>query len=68
MIGSLLGFGATMAALMYASPWVSEFLGEVHIFPIPPEFLAAQVGAGTVAGMLLGGFAGLLAVQRLIKQ
>lgn len=68
LIGSLLGFGATMAALMYASPWVAEFLGDVRIFPIPPEFLAIQIGVGTLAGMTLGGFAGLLAVQRLIKQ
>lgn len=68
MVGSLIGFGSTMATLMYASPWISEFLGDVSVFPIPTEFLAAQVGIGTLAGMFLGGFAGLVAVQRLIKQ
>lgn len=68
LVGSVLGFGATMAALMYSSPWVAEFLGDVRIFPIPPEFLALQIGVGTLSGVALGGFAGLLAVQRLIKQ
>jgi cell division transport system permease protein len=68
LIGSLIGFGSTMASLMYASPWVTEFLGDVSIFPIPTEFLVAQISIGTIAGMLLGGFAGLVAVQRLIKQ
>ena len=67
-VGSLLGFGATMATLMYSAPWISAFLGEVSVFPIPTEFLALQVGAGTIGGIVLGGFAGLLAVQRLIKQ
>ncbi|MCA9369289.1 MAG: hypothetical protein H6773_02125 [Pseudomonadales bacterium] len=68
VVGSLLGFGATLASLMYASPWISEFIGDVQIFPIPQEFLAAQIGIGTLAGIILGGFAGLIAVQRLIKQ
>ncbi len=68
MLGSLLGFGATLAGLMYASPWISSFVGDIQIFPIPQEFLAAQIGIGTLAGIVLGGFAGLVAVQRLIKQ
>ena len=67
-IGSILGFGATVAALMYSSPWISSFLGEIKIFPIPMELFAAQVGIGTLGGLMLGGFAGLIAVQRLIKQ
>jgi len=68
VLSSLLGFGATMAALMYNSPWISKFLGDIQVFPIPMELLAIQLGVGTAAGMTLGGFAGLLAVGRLIKQ
>ena len=68
IMGSVLGFGATVATLMYSSPWISEFLGDIQIFPIPTELFAIQVGVGTLGGIVLGGFAGLLAVQRLIKQ
>ena len=68
MLGSLIGFGAAVAALLYASPWVTAFLGEIVILPVPTELLAIQAVVGTSIGMFLGGLAGLLAVQRLIKQ
>lgn len=66
--GSLLGFMAAIATLLYATPWIKDFMAEVQLFPVPMEFYAAQLGAGTLAGILIGAFASLLAVQRMIKR
>lgn len=68
LISSLLGWGLSFAALLYVTPWLSEFLANIPVFPIPPAFYALQLGVGTLAGMLLGAFAGGVAVGRMIKK
>ncbi len=68
VIGSLLGWGMMYLALLYLTPYIQEFQGEIAFLPIPLETLAIQLGAGVVLGMLLGGFAGLAAVNRLIRK
>ncbi|MFZ1721605.1 MAG: permease-like cell division protein FtsX [Microgenomates group bacterium] len=67
ILGSLLGWGATYASVIYATPWLNEFLGEIKLLPIPLEFYLVQLSIGTTAGMLLGALAGFTAVQRLLK-
>jgi cell division transport system permease protein len=67
MIGSILGWSAMYVSLLYITPWLSEFLGEVALLPIPLDFFAMQIATGTGAGFILGGLAGFLAVKRLIR-
>lgn len=67
LIGSAIGWVLMYTVLLYISPWIRQFLGEIQVLPVPPMFLAAQIGAGTVAGMFLGGLAGLVAVRRYLK-
>lgn len=67
IIGSVLGWLAAYAGLLYLTPWIKEFIGEISVFPVPWQFLATQVGVGTAIGLMLGGLAGSAAVGRLIK-
>lgn len=67
LVGALLGWGVSIGVLLYITPWVQNFLTEIQLFPIPLEFFAVQLGAGLLAGLFLGGFAGQVAAERLIK-
>jgi len=68
LAGALIGWLGTYGALMYLSPWIRDFLGSISVLPVPPNILALQLGAGVFAGMMMGGFAGLLAVSRFIRR
>lgn len=67
LVGSFLGWGGIYAILLYLTPWLKEFLGNITVFPVPLEVFALQLGAGTLIAMLLGGFAGVTAVQRMLR-
>lgn len=67
LIGSLVGWTLMYTVLLYTSPWIKDFLGEISVLPVPPQFLVAQAGIGTAAGVLLGGLAGLIAVRRYLR-
>jgi len=68
LVSSLLGWGLSYVALLYITPWLTEFLANIPIFPIPPAFYALQLGVGTGLGMMLGAIAGGVAVGRMIKK
>lgn len=67
VMGALLGWGISMAVLLYMTPAVQNFVPDVALFPIPLEFYAIQLGTGVVVSALLGIFAGSVASGRLIK-
>lgn len=68
LVSSLLGWGLSYVALLYITPWLTEFLANIPIFPIPTAFYALQLGVGTGLGMMLGAIAGGVAVGRMIKK
>lgn len=68
LIGSLLGWGTMYAGLLYLTPWIKDFLGTITLLPVPPEFLAIQLGVGTLVAMLVGAFASLTAARRMIRK
>lgn len=68
MCGSLLGWGGMYLGLLYATPWLQNFLGVVPLFPLPLQFFAIQAGIGTLIGILLGALASTFATQRMMKQ
>ncbi|NCN45790.1 MAG: hypothetical protein COU63_02045 [Candidatus Pacebacteria bacterium CG10_big_fil_rev_8_21_14_0_10_36_11] len=67
-VGSLLGWGAMYAILLYATPWLQNFLGLIVQFPLPLQFFVYQLGAGTVAALLLGTTASLMAARRMMQR
>jgi len=70
VVSSLLGFVLATALLLYATPYLQNFLGEVatQLFPLSPAFLAIQLSVGSLLGILVGAVAGGLAVGRMIKR
>lgn len=67
LVGSLVGWGGMYAALLYLTPWLQEFLGNITLLPVPLGIFALQIGAGSVLAMLLGSLAGVSAVQRMMR-
>ncbi|MBP7700684.1 permease-like cell division protein FtsX [Candidatus Woesebacteria bacterium] len=67
LIGSVIGWISTFSALLYLTPVINEALGEIKLLPIPIEFYLMHASIGIILGFILGGFASLVAVQRLIK-
>ena len=68
LIGSLLGWGIMYGVLLYATPWLQEFLGVIIKFPLPTTLFAYQLGAGTLLAILLGTGAILMAARRMLKR
>lgn len=68
LMGSLLGWGMMYGILLYATPWLKSFLGVIVQFPLPWQFFAVQMGAGTLAALFLGGFASAMAARRMLKR
>jgi len=66
-MGATIGWLMTFATLLYLTPSINEILGEVKLLPISIEFYSIHGFIGVLAGIFLGGFASLIAIQRLIK-
>jgi cell division transport system permease protein len=67
IIGSLLGWLGSTLLLLYLTPWLTDFLSGIPLFPIPWQVFAVQLGIGTSVGLLLGATVGTIAVRRLFK-
>lgn len=67
-VGSLIGWGISLLGLLYSIPYLEALTKGLAVFPIPWEFFAIQGGTGVLLGIFLGGFSGLFAASRLIRQ
>lgn len=68
VLGSLLGWGGMYVGVLYATPWLENFLNNIPVLPLPLEFWAVQLGAGTLIGIILGALASSFASQRMMRQ
>lgn len=66
--GSLIGFGLVYILMLYLTPWIKGFLGDIIVLPVPWQYLAMQAGAGVVIGWILGFLASIVAVRRMIRR
>lgn len=62
--GAFFAWGLAVVLLLYATPFLVEFLANLPLMPVPPIFLAALLGGGLLAGVILGVFGSLLAAKR----
>lgn len=67
LVGAVIGWLITFSILLYLTPSINEVLGEINLFPIPPLFYIIHGSIGILSGIFLGGFASLVATQRLMK-
>lgn len=68
IIASIVAFAFYLAMLLYVTPWLSDFLQGIIEFPIGWQFLLYQFLIGMIAAILLGTFASLTAVKRMLKK
>ncbi len=68
LVGSVIGWSGSLAWLLYLSPWLQTFVGEIMQLPPPWQFFAIQLGIGTSLGLFFGGIASLVAGKKLIKK
>jgi cell division transport system permease protein len=67
IIGAVLGWGIASSILLYETPFLHSFLGEIPLLPVPPLFLLAVLGGEILGAIILGWFASFLAVFRYLK-
>lgn len=65
-LGALFGWLAMYTCVLYLTPWLLEFLGDIPLLPVSPLYMLAVLGSGSVAGVLLGSFSSLSATQRFL--
>lgn len=67
LTGALLGWALMWGVLLYATPWLSSFLGGIVTFPVPFQILLACLGASALGGSIIGSLASLVAARRLLR-
>jgi len=68
IVASVVAFAFYFAMLLYITPWLSDFLMGIIEFPISWQFFLYQFLGGLMAAVLLGIFASLTAVKRMLKK
>ena len=67
LVGALVGWLISVAALLYVTPYLSSFLKGIPVFPISPIVLLELLGIQIIVAILLGAFSSYLAVLRYLK-
>jgi cell division transport system permease protein len=67
LTGALLGWALMWGVLLYATPWLSSFLGGIVTFPVQFQILLACLGASALGGIIIGSLASLVAARRLLR-
>jgi cell division transport system permease protein len=68
IMGGLLAWGSAYVVLLYATPYLVDFLQGMPIFPIPLEAVLALLGLNLGAGLIWGGLASWGATQRFLAR
>lgn len=67
LVGASLSWGIVYLVLMYSTPTIQGFLGEIKLLPVDPIYMLLLLAAGVALAMLLGLFAGLISTRRLFR-
>jgi len=67
VISAIFSWGFSYIALLYATPFLVSFLGEIPIFPIPFLFMAEILGGLMILGIVVGFTGSILAMARFIR-
>jgi cell division transport system permease protein len=63
----ILGWGLAVTLLLYATPWLVEFMGTIPLLPLPPMLYMVQLGVGLIISLVLGFFSSVFALRRFIR-
>lgn len=64
VLGAIIGWGAAFVLLLYTTPNLISFFGEIQLVPVPLWIMGALLGGQIVVGALLGVISSLIATRR----
>lgn len=67
IIGAIFGWIIASAGLLYASPYLKSFLGNIPLLPVSYLFLMGLLAAELLVAIVLGAYASFMAVLRYLK-
>lgn len=67
VLASFFSWAAVYIVLLYATPTIQQFFGEVQLLPLPVTTMLMLLGAGTLAGLMLGMVASVFSARRLYR-
>lgn len=65
--GALIGWGLAYLSLLYATPFLVAFFGEISLLPVPFWLMLALLAAEMGLGVFIGSLASFLAVRRYLR-
>jgi len=68
LLGSFLAWGSCYIALLYSTPFLIGWLGEIDLLPVPYWFMLLLLLGELVMGLSVGFFGSLLAVHRFLRK
>jgi cell division transport system permease protein len=66
-VGAILGWGISSGTLWWATPFLTDFLKGIPLFPIPLIFFFGLLGMEILVAIILGVLSSFLAVLRYLK-
>lgn len=67
VVGAILAWGISYLLLLYATPFLVDFLAGLPILPVPIVFMFALLGAEVLLGFLIGVLGSFIAVRRYLR-
>lgn len=67
ILGALFAWGASYILLLYSTPFLVSFLGDIPLFPVQFLFMAGLLVGMLVFGTIIGSIASLIAVKRFLR-
>lgn len=64
-LGAFLGWGLAYILLLYLTPNLISFLGEITLLPVPYWIMLSLLGAEMFMGAMLGGISSIIATRRV---
>lgn len=64
-LGAIIGWGMSYILLLYLTPNLMAFLGEIRLVPVPYWVMLAILGGEIIVGAILGGVSSLIATRRI---
>lgn len=68
VISAFFAWGMSYVALLYATPFLVSWLGEIDILPVPYLVMLALLAAELFGGIAVGFFGSLISVNRFLKR
>jgi hypothetical protein len=68
MMGSFLAWSLSYIILLYSTPFLTNWLGDIPLLPVPFWIMLAFLGVELLLGATIGVIGGLVATSRFLKE